>query len=71
VNCSTLYKEGCLGLIIFVCYSWEVMLNVAVDASTKDLMILQDKGRKANSTVVNCFCYILLLYIIRVIRCVD
>jgi hypothetical protein len=30
---SILYKEGCLGLAICACYSWEKELNVNPDVS--------------------------------------
>jgi hypothetical protein len=44
-------RDG-LGFIICVCYSWEMALNVGLDASFNNIKagkVIQEKGRKVNS----------------------
>jgi hypothetical protein len=53
VKCSILYRGDGLGLIICACYSWEMVLNIGLDASfdnIQDRKGIREKEEKVNST---------------------
>jgi hypothetical protein len=54
-NCSTQYREDNLIITIFVCYLWEMALNISFDVSfdnMHDWKVMREKAQKVNCTKV-------------------